>query len=254
MTDTDPGVNVNINQLEPVPVKLTDEDVAIIRGSNELTPVFGGWSNFVLTGIAAETAPQPILPTDLKRIRAYIQVNSVPPATIPGFQGSITSPAANASVVLIGAIGALPPPGIYTVNWTVELDGTVSASDLNNFKLSIGSTVLENSINDAAIGRYPQLPVTLTIPPGNASNLTVKAIAVGTVGAIYSAEVTLTAVQQFNGFIAVGQLGQVSNGQGARIYANSVRWEIRAHSMLYAAGDGQTPLNVIVYAERNQGE
>ena len=85
---------------------------------------------------------------------------------------------------------------------------------------------------------------------GNANSLSVKAIGAATAGTTYSAQLTLTAVQQYQGFINVGTLGQVQNGQGGRVYAGQ-KWEIRAHGLLYFTGDGATPLTVVVNEERD---
>lgn len=230
-------------EMEPIPVKL-------IQDAAEFTPVTGAWQSFSMVGVAAETTQQvQLLPTDKRRRRAWLQVNTVPTEITTEFEGSAAAPAANGNVLLIGT-GALPPPGTYTVNWKVGLDGTVSAADLNNFKLVFGSVLL-NGINNPVVGEYPQPPVSITILPGNANTLSVKAIGASTVGSTYSAQITLTPMQVFNGFINVGTLGQVQNGQGGRVYAGQ-KWEIRAHDMVYFTGDGATPLNVTVLVERDQ--
>jgi hypothetical protein len=229
--------------MEPIPV-------TFIREADEFTPVFGAWQTYSLLGVAAETTQQvQLLPADTRRRKAWIAVNSAPVETTTEFEGSAAAPAANGNVVLVSA-SSLPPPGVYQVNWRVGLDGTVSAADLNNFKLVFGSLLL-NGVNNPVVGDYPQPPVTITIPVGNVSTLSVKAIGAATVGSTYSAQITLTPLTVFNGFISVGTLGQVQNGQGGRIYAGQ-KWEIRAHSLLYFAGDGSTPLSVVVNVERDQ--
>lgn len=224
-------------------------DVRVIREAAEFTPVTSSWQTSVLSGVAAEATQQvQLLPTDKRRIRAWLQVNSVPSEITTEFEGSAAAPAANGNVLLISA-ASLPPPGIYQVNWKVGLDGTVSASDLNNFKLVFGVLLL-NAVNNPVVGEYPQPPVTIQILPGNANTLSVKAIGAATVGSTYSAQITLTPVTVFNGFINVGTLGQVQNAGGGRIYAGQ-KWEIRAHDMLYFTGDGVSPLTVVINVERD---
>lgn len=53
------------------------------------------------------------------------------------------------------------------------------------------------------------------------------------------------------GYVLVGALGQVSNGQGGRIYSGQ-RWKLENHSLLYIAGDGASALNVALLIERDQ--
>lgn len=231
-------------ELEPIPV--------VIRDAAEFTPVWGAWQTLLFQGIATETQPLQILPTDKQRRRAYIQVR--PQLGSPAQnENSVTSPGAGATILTITA--ASIAPGWYTVNWAVELDGTPGAGDVDNFILkgpSLGAGL--TSANDGAVGRYPQSPVTIYVASGNALALTVKTVAAGTAGAIYTAQVTLTPLVVPGGYVLVGTLGQVSNGQGGRIYAGDPRWELKAHGLLYIAGDGVTALTVTVLVERDQVE
>ncbi len=246
MTD----LETKLVEIEPIPVTLSGDTLAAIRQAAEFTPVTSSWQTYVLTGVAAEATQQvPLLPTDTERIRAWVQVNSVPTAISSDFEGSVAAPGANGNVLLISA-GSLPPPGVYRVDWKVGLDGTPAVADLNNFKLVYGPVLL-NAINNPVVGEYPQPSVTITIPVGNVSTLSVKAIGAATAGTVYSAQIVLTALTVFNGYVNVGTLGQVQNGQGGRVYAGQ-KWEIRAHDILYFTGDGSTPLTVVVNVERDQ--
>ncbi len=92
------------------------------------------------------------------------------------------------------------------------------------------------------------------VPAGNGTAVSVRAIAAGTVGAIYSAEVTLIPLAVPGGFVLVGQYGQVQNGQGGKLVPGDPRWELRSHSPLWIAGDGVTALYVTLLVERDQGE
>ena len=102
--------------------------------------------------------------------------------------GQITSPTANQVIASIPAASLVAVT--YAVQWQVELDGTVSATDIDNFKLLLGSTGLETSTNDGVVGKYTQEPVTVTVPAGNVGPLKVQAIGAGTVGAVYSAQIS----------------------------------------------------------------
>lgn len=98
--------------------------------------------------------------------------------------GSVTSPAAGAVI----AASAPQAGGTYIINWTVSLAGTVSASDVNNFGLYVGGTLIATSNNPGATGDYPQPQVEAVIPQG--ITYKVEAIAIGTVAAVYSVTAT----------------------------------------------------------------
>ncbi len=188
MTTTD-NDNINPTQIEPVTIKLTDTDLAAIRAAAEFTPVFSAWQTLTFLGVAGETQPQPLLPADLKRRRAYIQVRGTVGTPVQA-EGSVTSPGANVAIANV-AIASLAP-GWYTVNWAVELDGTPGAGDVDNFILKgPGLGAGFTSSNDGAIGRYPQVPAQIYIPAGNATALSIRSILAGTAGAIYTAHSAL---------------------------------------------------------------
>jgi len=100
--------------------------------------------------------------------------------------GSSTSPAAGHVIVA----GPWVPPGTYTVNWTVTLSGTLSAADVNNFQLKIGTTVVATSVNLGAAGAYPQAPVIITSP---GAALSVSNIGTATTGAVCAVSVPASA-------------------------------------------------------------
>jgi hypothetical protein len=130
----------------------------------------------------------PVAPAS-KAIVASADINAIIGETVSGSQsvyGTVTSPTALDVIAGFGTV----EPGEYTVEWTAELGGTVTAgTDNDNFGLYLGSTLVLESNNPAAVGTYPQEPVELTI--ATASSLQVKSIAAGTVGAVYSAGVTV---------------------------------------------------------------
>lgn len=106
-------------------------------------------------------------------------------------ENSLTSPAANTAIATIGAA----VPGVsYVATWAVDLDGTVSASDVNNFQLRVGSTTVLQSVNDGVVGHYPQDSVQITIPPGGANVVVRTGGTTPTTGAVYSAQLVLNPV------------------------------------------------------------
>ena len=103
-------------------------------------------------------------------------------------EGSVTSPAANTPIVALLTL----PVGVYTISWEVQLSGTVSATDLNNFKLLAGVTVLSTSLNAGAAGQYPQTSVQFQLT--SAQTIQIQSIAAGTVGAVYAAQLAVAPV------------------------------------------------------------
>jgi hypothetical protein len=100
--------------------------------------------------------------------------------------GTVTSPAALASIASIASV----PAGEYTVNWQVELGGTLAAGDVNNFELTVAGVQQAVSLNPAVAGIYPQDQVQIVVPAGGAT-VAIQAIGAGTVGAVYSAALSL---------------------------------------------------------------
>lgn len=81
--------------------------------------------------------------------------------------------------------------GTYTVNWAVQLSGTVLAGDANNFGLYNGDALIATSVNEAAAGTYTQSQVSDVAIPAGGATLAIKNVAAGTVGAVYTALLAL---------------------------------------------------------------
>lgn len=113
--------------------------------------------------------------------------------------GSVVSPAAGATIVSVTGV----PPGDYIVNWTVELAGTLAAADADNFQLFAHSALILSSDNLAVAGEYPQLSVVVSMAA--TGTVSVKANNLATVGAVYTADLTLTP-------LAAGAIGQLLDG------------------------------------------
>ena len=83
--------------------------------------------------------------------------------------------------------------GTYSVNWAVQLSGTVLAGDENNFGLYNGNDLVATSVNAGEAGSYPQSQAAVTIPAAGAT-LAIKNIGPGTAAAVYAAYFTLPGV------------------------------------------------------------
>jgi hypothetical protein len=104
--------------------------------------------------------------------------------------GIQTSPVASTAIVTISGLG----PGIWNVAWNVELAGTLAeGTDNDNFKLVYNGGVVAQSVNPAVVGTYPQESV--QVEGNTITTLTCQNIATATVGAIYSCEIVVSAVE-----------------------------------------------------------
>lgn len=106
-------------------------------------------------------------------------------------QGQATAPTPNTSIT---SLQATLPTGLVRIDWAVGLDGTPGATEVDNFQLRYNANTLEQSVNDGVVGRYPQNSVQTFISNPPASAIVVRNSAAGTAGAIYSAQLTVTAI------------------------------------------------------------
>lgn len=141
--------------VQPIPVPVTAADATVLQSDCRLL----GWS---LRDAAGEIGLQA--------------------------EGQAVAPGAGAAIVTLSGI----PAGIYTVNWTVSLQGAAAAADANNFQLKNGAAVVENAINAGAAGAYPQVPVQITVAAG--TSVTINAIGAGTAGVTYLAQIELVPI------------------------------------------------------------
>ena len=168
---------------------------------------------------------------DPKRTKFWITNENLP--TQPGAAGtqgasvttvgSVTSPAADATITS-QALAA----GVYTVGWTVQLSGTLGAGDANNFVMESNNVQVAQSLNSAAAGTYTQPPVTVVIPAGGAT-VEIEALAIGTTGAVYTAQMTTTPVPSAAtaganpAGVRIGTLEDAADNRGLLILGNSTR-------------------------------
>lgn len=133
-----------------------------------VAPDIGPSQNFNLYGDLASVTP------------------SIVPASISGY-GQVTSPAAGTTI-----LSEPVPAGDWQVQWSVESGGTTGGNENNNYGLYQGATLLLQAENGTTAGQpYPQEAVTIEVPSAG-STIAVKNINVGTVGAIYEAQLVIT--------------------------------------------------------------
>jgi hypothetical protein len=145
-------ITVTLDRIRGVPIPVTAVDVTPIQGPC----ILYGWSLREASGeIAASVS------------------------------GSVTSPGATATICTTASLAA----GTYTVQWEVELAGTLGVGDANNFQLVDAAGVVVGSINAAVAGVYPQGTVEVTTTVSGA--ILVRSNAAGTVASVYSAQLAV---------------------------------------------------------------
>lgn len=104
--------------------------------------------------------------------------------------GSATNPGAGGTVATVTPAVA----GVYLINWTVGLEGTVTAADANNMELTVGASIIQVAEFPGVVGEYTQTQLgPITVPAGSA--VKVKAVgAASGVSAIYTADISLVPV------------------------------------------------------------
>jgi hypothetical protein len=111
-------------------------------------------------------------------------IPSPPPEQTPTTYGEQTSPTAGTTIATLTSVG----PGVVTVDWIVEVAGTLAeGTDNDNFILQFNGSTAAQSVNPALAGIYPQNPVDIESTVVN--SITVKALNTASTGAIYSASV-----------------------------------------------------------------
>jgi hypothetical protein len=153
------SIDVEWDPVRVIPVPVTAVDVIPILGPCKLS----GWSLRDATGDAPSRA-----------------------------SGNATSPGANGIIATLSGFAA----GTYFVNWTVGLEGTLGVGDANNMYIALTGASQLPSINPGVVGEYPQQQLELTMLATD--NLSVKATAAATVGANYSADITIIPVSTIN--------------------------------------------------------
>jgi len=162
--DVNIDVTVEAGPVRPLPVLPTSVDTTVLTGDGYLY----GWSFREASGD---------LPSEN--------------------EGSVTSPTAGQTIATITGLAA----GTYLAQWQAGLAGTLAAADANNFSLVPSSGPATGSVNLAVAGNYQQEPVEVTVNAGGSVKVT--AIALGTVGAVYSAQLTLIPQQATDAVVEV---------------------------------------------------
>ena len=133
-------------------------------------------------------------------------------------RGSQTSPGATTTIATV----TIPTAGTYDITWTVYLNGTLSASDANNFQLLHNASVVMTSLNQAAVGVYPQQTELVTCAAGD--TITVESIAAGTVGAVYSADLSAIPDPFFGAAIEFHDGGNTIAASGMDYQDSDTQW------------------------------
>lgn len=180
-------IDVVSGEITALPVPATSVDITVLNGSGYVC----GWSFRDASGDVASVAA-----------------------------GSVVAPGAG----VIIATSPATPAGVYTLNWSVDLNGPAAAGDADNFRLFVNGVSVETSVNAGAQGEYPQVPVQVNIPAG--ATYQVKAVGAGTAGVTYRADVSAVPViagdavvdildgSNFVGTMSVGASGASSQNFG----------------------------------------
>lgn len=138
--------------------------------------------------------------------------------TFTAVEGSVVSPAASQAIVTTGPLGA----GLYLLKWQVQLIGAAAAADQDNFQLRAFGLNF-NGENAGAAGIYPQ-PDTEAQNTGAATTISVIAIAAGTVGVTYVAQISVIPVSPLQAILELRDgnqaLAEIGVGQGL----DQTRW------------------------------
>lgn len=132
---------------------------------------------------------------------------------------SAAAPGAGATVASI-SLGN----GEYTVEWTLELTGTIGAADVDNVQVFIGATLVGTSVNTGVVGDTGQEEIPVSVS-GGPLTLAFKAIGAGTVGSTYKIEANI--IPSGNSLGTINDGGQplvyigVSPGNVQTVYTGS---------------------------------
>ena len=74
------------------------------------------------------------------------------------FPGTVASPVAYQLIT-----SSYVPQGIWAADWSVQVSGTASSSDANNFSMVLGISTIATSTNSGAIGVYDEATVPFTV-------------------------------------------------------------------------------------------
>lgn len=213
---------------------------------------FGAWGAVVIA--SGDLTPKQLLPFDGSRAQAQVSCS-------PGASGSSGAGAASiqgtgnlAAGFLAGATvtSITLPPGTYSVNWNVNVGGTVTAADANNLQLVLNGTPVATAVTatGSTANFQGQLPITVTVPPGASQVLAAVAPAVGSGTASIRAQIVATPEGAAGAGVYLGSVAQVSASPPLGFWLPSgVTIPVRNNQQLWCVGTG-SPVTVSVLAER----
>jgi hypothetical protein len=107
------------------------------------------------------------------------------------YYGAVGAPTVGQTIVTSPAL----TPGVYTVEYATDVQGTSAAADVNNIQLQVGSTVISPLQMPNAVGtHYNGVPLNVYVPPGapGGETISITAIGAGTSTATYEISLVVT--------------------------------------------------------------
>jgi hypothetical protein len=154
----------------------------------------------------------------------------------PGASGSVTSPA---PFTVIWEI-EFPAAGIYTLQWSVTVGGTLAAGDADNMGLGLDGTSIATAVYPDTPGTYPQAAVTFTAAAG--SVLALLNIDAGTAGSVYSGTATGVSVPLS---LQVGPQGLGVTWYPAQVTLSTSTGPLDTATAMLWLGPSQTPTQLV---------
>jgi len=182
-SDTDPyDDEEELGRATAVPVKI------IGKPSVSLAPEFGALLTTTIQQYGIQQPTQLLQRRKTRhRARLYLNTNSVSSTPSTAY-GSAAAPAANTNFVALTGL----PIGLYSVQWTFNLEGTPSATDADNVQIHVtGGGATQRGVNPPVDGLYPQATAILAITAAG-QNIDMQNIAAGTAGTTYSGTIIAT--------------------------------------------------------------
>lgn len=169
--------------------------------------------------------------------------------------GNVTNPGANTTIISLAALS----PGLWQINWSVGLQGTVTAADANNMRLRSNATTIATAEYPGLVGNYPQPPVQVNVPAGAGLTLIQSVAAASGASAIYTGSLSATPLFGGDAVALYREIPGAGNGQPENFLhlftAASPSWSpggglvLRSPEQLLLAGTGLLAATVTLSGE-----
>lgn len=201
--------------MDPVPVHLASVGDGLALGAAAPSSARRRKALRVNTYTLTAAVPtQRILPHSANRLEGWITAAAA--AASLSNEQSLTAPTSFAELAAV-TVG----PGLYNVQWTIELSGTLATgTDNNNVRINTTGPLgaaLTTGIFPAVAGVYPQNPVTILVSPGQ-TGIGLQVANNASAGSSYTGSITVTPL---NGtvpsviFIGANQSNAAAQGGGS---------------------------------------